>query len=266
MIPMTHDAVSHRRIAEIIQRFGCPAFLLVIFCAPLPLFAQAPQSPDAQPAQQQPAADSSKKDSPAPTPNSTPAQKPASARPHRVFTNDDISSAPAEVPVAPGARRRLKQLNRCDRACFVEVEKQALSWGYSTTYPRSTRQEMEDRLANDMEELRSSPTWQRLLLNMISADINRCADGQHYSAGPQDSPSHVPTREEILAEEEAARNYRPPPGGNINDTGSAVLAYRFNSRPDPLKASFMVHQYMDVLHQNCQVPDPPADSDDGEDP
>jgi len=74
-------------------------------------------------AQQQPAADSSKKDSPAPTPIPAATQKTAPARPHRVFTNDDISSAPAEIPVAPGARRRLKQLNRCDRACFVEVEK-----------------------------------------------------------------------------------------------------------------------------------------------
>jgi hypothetical protein len=235
-------------------------FLLAFFSAPHALLARAPQSPDAQPAPQQPASAAEKKDSPAPVQVSN-ASKPAPPKTHRVITDDDISAGRG-VPIAPGARRRLKQLNRCDRACFVEVEKQALGWGYTTAFPRSTRQEMEDRLANDIEELRNDPKWQQLLLNMISTDLNRCTLSQNAPRTPEEPPSHTPTRQEILDEEERARNYRPSPGTDANGAGSAVLAYRFNTRPDPLRASFMVHQYMDELHQTCQVQDPPSDSDD----
>jgi hypothetical protein len=253
----------HSRAARF-TRSGIFCFsLLAVFCAPQPLLARAPQSPDAPSAPQQPAPAPEKKDSLAPAQVSNPS-KPILPKPHRVFTNDDISTGPA-VPVAPGARLRLKLLNRCDRACFVEVEKQALSWGYTTAFPRSTRQEMEDRLANDIEELRNDPKWQQLLLNMISADLNRCTQMQNAPRTPEEPPSHTPTRQEILEEEERARNYRPAPGTDVNSAGSAVLAYRFSTRPDPLRASFMVHQYMDELHQTCQVQDPPDDPDD-EDP
>lgn len=254
---MSFSPYSHtvRLIRSIIFYF----FLYSIFCAPQSLLSRAPQSPDAPPAPQKQAPVPEKKDSSEPAQVSN-ASKPTAAKPHRVFTNDDISTGPS-VPIAPGARRRLKQLNRCDRACFVEVEKQALSWGYTTAFPRSTRQEMEDRLANDIEELRNDPKWQQLLLNMISADLNRCTQMQNAPQAPEEPPSHTPTRREILDEEERAKNYRPAPGTDVNGAGSAVLAYRFNTRPDPLRASFMVHQYMDELHQTCQVQDPPDDPD-----
>ena len=124
---------------------------------------------------------------------------------------------------------------------------------------------MEDRLAADIDELRNDPKWQQLLLNMISADLNRCTQSQSAPRTPEESPSHTPTRQEILDEAERAKNYRQPPGTDVNAAGSAVLAYRFSTRPDPLRASFMVHQYMDELHQTCQVQDSPDDSDE-EDP
>jgi hypothetical protein len=241
-------------------------FLFGAFFTPHRLLAQASQSVDAPPSQQQPASEPAKKgSSTTAAPASAAAQKPVATKPHRVFTNDDISTAPS-VPVPPGARRRLKQLNRCDRTCFYEVEKQALGWGYTTAFPRSTRQDMEDRLANDIEELRNAPKWQQLLLNLISARLNRCAQSQHPDPNPENSPSHVPTREEILAEEARARNYRPSPGTDVNAADSAVLAYRFNTHPDPLKASLMVHQYMDELHQTCAVQYASSDSDDPDDP
>jgi len=63
------------------------------------------------------------------------------------------------------------------------------------------------------------------------------------------------------------KNYRPVPGSNFNAAGSAVLAYRFSSKPDPLRASLMVHQYMDEIHRDCNVVLPPANSDsENEDP
>jgi hypothetical protein len=124
---------------------------------------------------------------------------------------------------------------------------------------------MEDRLANDIEELQNDPKWQRLLLEMISAHIDSCSANQK-TPPPNDSPSHTPTRAELLDEEERMKNYRPPAAGSYNAAGSAVLSYRFNIKPDPLKASLMVHQYMDEMHLECPVAQSTADSDVYEDP
>jgi hypothetical protein len=237
-----------------LARTQAPAFVLIF--APIFLLA-APAS-----ARQQPVSAPEKKDSPAPAQVSN-AAKSTSPKPHRVITDDDLSTGRG-VPVAPGARRRLKQLNRCDRACFVEVGKQALSLGYTTEFPRSTRQETEDRLAADIEDLRNDPKWQQLLLDWISANINSCTQAQNAPRTPEEPPSHTPTRREILDEEERARNYRPLPGA---DAINAVQAYRFRPRVGSLKVSLMAHQFMDELHQaqTCQVQDSPGDSDD-EDP
>ena len=170
------------------------------------------------------------------------------------------------MPVAPGSYRRLKQLNRCDRACFVEVEKHALGWGYSSAFPRSNRQDMEDRLANDIEELQNDPKWQRLLLQHISTHIDSCLAMRNFRS--QEPPSsEVPTRGEINEEEERMKNYKPPRNSDFNAAGSELLSFRFNSKPDPLKASLMVHQYMNELHRDCSdvlpsAPNTDADSDD----
>ena len=233
-------------------RFLASFFLLALLGAPQRALARAPQSSSA-PSAQEPA----KKDSAS---SASGASKTNVPKPHRVFTNDDLSPS-SGIPIAPGARRRLKQLNRCDRICFREVQKQAIGWGYTTAFPRSTRQEMEDRLANDIEELQNDPKWQRLLLVMISEHIDSCSARQK-SPPPDDSPPHTPTRAELLDEEERMKNYRPPTSSNVNAAGSAVLSYRFSSRPDPLKASLMVHQYMDELHQDCPVVPSTAESDD----
>jgi hypothetical protein len=239
------------------------SYALLFFPAALAAFLSLPsQSPEAS-ATQQPAQEATKKDS-ANMPPASAASKSKDAKPHRVLTNDDLSPS-SGVPIAPGARRRLKQLNRCDRTCFVEVEKQALGWGYSAAFPGSTRQEMEDRLANDIVELQSDPKWQRLLLEMVSAHFDYCSARQKTSP-PDDAPPHTPTRAELLEEDESRRNPRPVPPSNWNTASSAVLAYRFNTRPDPLKASLMVHYYMDELHQDCPAMQPEKDSAESDDP
>jgi hypothetical protein len=234
----------------------------VALIAPLHLVAQAPPSPETPPAQQ-PSQEAAKKDS-ANTPPDPLASKTKPAKEHRVFTNDDLSPS-SGVPIAPGARRRLKQLNRCDRTCFVAVEKQALGWGYSTAFPRSTRQDMEDRLANDIADLQNDPKWQRLLLEMVSAHFDYCSTRQK-TAPPDDAPPHTPTRSELLEEEERMHNPRPVSPSNWNTASSAVLAYRFNTRPDPLRASLMVHYYMDELHRDCPAMQPTENTTGSEDP
>jgi len=253
------------RVSQMLLRIACVTFFCVL--SHQNLLARTPQSPDGpQPQQQPPAPDPAKKDSPVSAPDSAAAQKPA-ARPHRVFTNDDISTGPS-VPVPPGARRRLRQLNRCDRTCFVAVEKQAINFGYSTTYPRSTRQELEDRVATAIEEFNNNPKWQQLMLDMISAHINACTSSQQYAQRPENSPSHTPTREEILAEEEAMKNYRPPPPGSYQATSNAVMSYRWNSMPDPVKASWMIYQYLEESKRDCSTIAGPVynSADDPDDP
>jgi hypothetical protein len=255
---------NSRAVSALSSRFLASFLLLAVLGAPHRVTARAPQSTDTPPAQPQ-AQDPAKKDPTAATPVAAAAAKANSPKPHRVFTNDDFSST-SSIPIAPGARRRLKQLNRCDRTCFVEVEKQALGWGYSTAFPRSTTKDMEDRLANDIEEQQSDAKWQRLLLEMISAHIDSCLLRQ--KSPPQDnSPSDTPTRGELQDEEERMKNYRPPTSSNFNASGSALLAYRFSSKPDPLRASLMVHQYMDEVHRDCSAALSTADPDaENEDP
>jgi len=259
MITATNSNAVPVRTSHLLRSF----FLFAILCAPLRAAACPPQSAGAPPAQPPPQ-DPAKKD-PATTTPVAAAAKSNSPKPHRVFTNDDLSPN-SGVPIAPGANRRLKQLNRCGRACFIEVEKQALSWGYTTVFPRSTTRDMEDRLANDIEDLQNDPKWQRLLLEMISAHIDSCLLRQK-PAPTEDAPDQTPTRGQILDEQELMKNYRPPPGSNFNSAGSALLAYRFSSKPDPLRASLMVHQYMDELHRDCPAVLPSADpADDSEEP
>jgi hypothetical protein len=257
--------ISNSRAAvTCLGRFLPFFFLVAILCVPQRVLARPSQSTDGSPAQQ-PTPDPAKKDSAAATPAPA-AAKSNSPKPHRVFTNDDFSPN-SGIPIAPGARRRLKQLNRCDRTCFNEVKKQAINFGYITVFPRSTREEMDDRLANDIEELQNDPKWQRLLLEMISAHIDSCLLRQKYSASPENSPSHTPARPEIEDEEERMKNYRPAPSSNYNTAGSAVMSYRFRNNPDPLKASLMVHQYMDESRRDCPVVLPArASEDDSEDP
>jgi hypothetical protein len=257
-------SVSNSRVAAVLSNGILASFILLAFLGAPPLSDARPrQSSSAPSAQQQPVQDPAKKESAIPAPDSA-AAKTNPPKPHRVFTNDDLSPS-SGLPIPPGAYRRLKQLNRCDRTCFNDVKKQALSFGYITVFPRSTREEMDDRLANDIQELQNDPKWQRLLLEMISARLDNCLMRRKNSASQEDPPSHTPTRPELLDEEERMKNYRPSSSRNNNSAGSAVLAYRFSSRPDPLKASLMVHQYMDELRQECPVAQSTADSDDNSD-
>ena len=245
------------RVGKLLRRIVVFTFLFSIFSA-LVLFAQNPAPPVPQ---QPPASDPAKKD-PASTPDPAAPAKPATAKPHRVFTNDDMPST-SGIPVAPGARLRLKQLNRCDRSCFVAVEKQALNFGYQTAHPRATRKEMEDSLVNYIEELRTDPMWQQLLLNMISSHINVCTAGQSDAQHEGNPPSRTPTRQEILDEEERMKNNRTAPPGSYQAASSAVMDYRWRVR-DPLKASLMVYVWMDESRRDCATIAPP--SDDADDP
>jgi hypothetical protein len=247
-------------------------FVLAVLCAPQQIAARTPQSSDPPPAQQ--LQDPARKDpataapaNPAAAANNTATPRANPSRPRHVFTNDDFSPS-NEMPIAPGSYRLLKRLHRCNKQCFNDVKKQALQFGYTSVYPRSTRDEMDDRLAAYIEDLQSDPKWQKLLLQYISSHLDACIAQRRFAA-KDDAQEDPPTRRELTDEEEKMENYRPPPGSNVNAAGSAVLAYRFSSRPDPLKASLMVHQYMEVTHWQCSelLPDSNGNTNDNdEDP
>ena len=258
-------STSNSRAAAILSHCILASFFLHVLLSASPhALARSPQSPSAPPAQQQPAQDPAKKDS-ANTTSDPSASKTNPPKTHRLFTSDDLSPRP-DIPIAPGARRRRKQLNRCDRTCFNDVKKQAISFGYITAFPRSTREEMDDRLANDIVDLQNDPKWQKLLLEMISAHLDYCST-QQKGPRPDDSPPHTPTRAEILEEEERMRHPRPAPTSNYGAAGSAVINYRFSSHPDPLKASLMVHHYLEEAKRNCPLPESTAGpNDDDQDP
>jgi len=259
------SAASNSRATVVLSRCFRVAFvLLAVPCSLRLTAARTPQSTDSPPAQQQ-TPDPAKKDPAQASPVAAAAAKANTPKRHRIFTNDDFSSS-SSIPIAPGAHRRLKQLNRCDHTCFNDVKKQALNFGYLTVFPRSTRAQMDDRLANDIEELQNDPKWQRLLLEMISAHIDSCLL-RRKTPPPDSEPQQTPTRDELQDEEERMKNYRPPPGSNFNTASSAVLAYRFSNSPDPLKASLMVHQYMDEVHRDCPAVLPTSNTqDDSDDP
>ncbi|PYU82369.1 MAG: hypothetical protein DMG50_12055 [Acidobacteria bacterium] len=73
---------------------------------PAPCTANCPQAP-AKPATANP-------DSPA---------KP-SAKPHKVYTNEDIDAPPHDITIE-GMRDILQQVNACDRTCFDQVAQRA---------------------------------------------------------------------------------------------------------------------------------------------
>jgi hypothetical protein len=260
------SAFSHSRsVAGFPARVLAAMLFLSSLCAAQRTVARTPQSADAPAAQQQ-TSDPAKKDPAATTPVAAAAAKAKAPKPHRVFTNEDLSPN-SGMPIPPGAYRRLKQLNRCDRTCFDEVKKQAITYGYINSFPRSTRVEMDDRLANTIEEVRNDPKWQQLLLEWISARIDSCLLKRKNSVLPEDSPPETPTRADLLDEEERMKNYRPPPSRNLNSADSAVLSYRFNMRPDPLRAALMFHEYMDEFHQGCPAVQSNANSEnDSDDP
>jgi len=256
------SAADHSRAETSSSRAFLVSALLIAFVSATQIASARPQTASAAPAAQpQQSQDAAKKDPAPASPVAAAAAKARTPKTHRVFTDDDFSSG-SDMPIAPGANRRLKQLNRCDRNCFVEVEKQALGWGYSSAFPRSNRQDMEDRLANHIEELQNNPKWQRLLLEMISSHINYCLERRKPEEADPDPPQ-TSNRSELEDEQERLKNYRPPRNSNFGAAGSAVLSYRFNSKPDPLRASFMVHQYMDEVHRDCSevLPSNPNDAD-----
>jgi hypothetical protein len=247
-------------------------FTLICFIAPWTAFAQTADSsrPNQQQDQQQEQQQQGNPPAPPCTVNcpqdpAKPASNPDSpakppARPHKVFTNDDIDARPHEFTVS-GTRDILQQLNNCDRTCFDQVAQRGGMTGAAG--PR-----WKLALLDAVDAVKADSTWQGILGEMIGVQGNACevqaqktADIQKFS-----DPRSV-TPEELAIERQYEPKFREI-RGRLNAALDRANAHIIKSGASPVQAQYMNWQTDKIVHATCtiNVPKPPDDTDDPADP
>ena len=185
--------------------------------------------------------------------------KPA-AKPHKVFTNDDIDARPHEFSVA-GARDILQQLNNCDRSCFDQVAQRGGMTGAAG--PR-----WKLALLDSVDAVRADSTWQGILGEMIGVQANACELQTQKTADIQ----KVSDPRSVTPEELAIDRQYEPKFREIRTRLNAVLdranAHIIKSGAGSPQAQYMHWQTDKIVHATCtiNVPKPPDDTDDPPDP
>jgi len=210
--------------------------------APAPCTANCPQTP-AKP--------------PSPTPDSQP--KPP-AKPHRVFTNDDIDAQPHDITIS-GTRDLLQQLNACDRACFDQVAQRA---GLNATSgPR-----WKLGLLNAVEIVKGDVPWQEILGEIVGIQGKACETQVQKT---EDLRKYADSRNITPSELAVERQYEPKfreIRARLNAALDQANAHIAKVAPDPIQAQYMHMQVDKLVHASCtiNVPAPPEDTDDPADP
>lgn len=183
-------------------------------------------------------------------------KKPA-VKPHHVFTNDDLSiHAPALTD--PAAQRRLDELNECNDKCFDQIMADAVRT-FQYPYPRNEgeKEKMQDTLLSTLDDLRGDAEWQKRLAHAVGAKYAYCAARREYMQHPADADrrDHPVSHADLEAGEEEQKS-TDQAGGSYNAAVSSLLDYRWSSKPGPMKAAAMVHQYLSILTEQCmQAPE-----------
>ena len=206
--------------------------------APAPCTANCPQTP-AKPASATP-------DSPA---------KPQ-AKPHKVFTNDDIDAQPHDVSIQ-GGRDILQQLNTCDRTCFDQVVQRAgVNGGYTARWKLA--------LLDAIETVKRDADWQGNLGEILGIQGQAC---ETQTRKTEDLRKYADSRNITPSELAVERQYEPK-FREIHARLNAALD-RANSHIakvaiDNLQAQFMHMQVDKLVHATCtiNVPPTPEDTDD----
>lgn len=185
------------------------------------------------------------------------ADKKSAVKPHHVFTNDDLSTH-APMLTDPAAQRRLDELNQCNDKCFDEILTESVRT-FQYPYPRNEREKekMQDALLSTLDDLRGDPEWQKRLAHAVAAKYAYCAAQREYTQRPSDADGNDRTisHSDLKTKQEEKENANQA-GGSYNAAVSALLDYRWSSKPGPLKAAAMVHQYLSILTEQCvQAPD-----------
>ena len=210
--------------------------------APAPCTANCPQAPA----------------KPAPAKPDVPSKPPA--KPHKVFTNEDFDSRPHDVTIS-GTRDLLQTLNTCDRTCFDQVaQRVGLNSG---TSPR-----WKSALLNDIETVKGDGAWQEVLAQLIGIQGLACetqvqkTQDIHQFADPQSvTPNELAIERQYEAKFREIRN-------QLNAALDRANAHIAKASPDNLQSQYMHMQVGKMVHATCtiNIPAPPEDTDDPEDP
>jgi hypothetical protein len=239
------------------------AFVLVFLTAGLSASAQS-TDPASAAAQSSPAAAPCTANCPqAPakpaTANPDTSAKPP-AKPHKVFTNEDIDARPHYITIE-GSRDILQQLNTCDRTCFDQVAQRAgANGGYSARWKLA--------LLDAIEAVKADSAWQGNLGEILGVQGLACETQVRKT---EDLRKYADSRNITPSELAIERQYEPK-FREIHNRLSAALdranAHIAKVSPDNLQAQYMHMQVDKLVHATCtiNVPAPPEDADDPVDP
>ena len=209
---------------------------------PAPCAANCPQTP-AKPATTTP-------DSPANLP----------AKPHKVFTNDDIDARPHDITIS-GTRDLLQQLNTCDRTCFDQVAQRA-----GLTATSSPRWKL--GLLNAIETVKGDVPWQENLGEIVGIQGQACEtavrkteDLRKYADSRNITPSELAVERQYEAKFREIR-------ARLNAALDRANAHIAQTSPDAIQSQYMHMQVDKLVKATCtiNVPAPPEDTDDPADP
>lgn len=238
------------------------AFTLVFSTAGSPAFAQAP-NPSGASAQSG--------SSPAPCTGDCPqtlAKRQAAssdspgkppAKPHKVFTNDDIDARPHDITMG-GSRDLLQELNTCDRTCFDQVAQRA---GVYASTPR-----WKLVLLEVVETVKGDAAWQGNLAEIIGVQGLGC---ETQARKAEDLRRYADSRNVTPNELAVEREYEPK-FREIHNRLNAALdranAHITKTSPTTLQSQYMHVQVEKIVNATCtiNVPAPPEDTDDPADP
>jgi hypothetical protein len=183
--------------------------------------------------------------------NASGEKKPA-AKPLHVYTNDDLSSHGPRID-DPAAQKRFDDLNECNTDCFNKILTEAVRT-FQYPHPRNDREKnlMQEKLLATLDELRADPQWQRLLRNAVVTKYAFCAEWRKESAAGANAPTdgQIVSRADVSADEKR-ENKLSRSNGSYNAATSALMDYRWSSKPGPMKAAVMVHQFISLATEQC---------------
>ena len=182
------------------------------------------------------------------------------AKPHKVFTNDDIDAQPHDVSIQ-GGRDILQQLNSCDRTCFDQVAQRAgVNGGYTARWKLA--------LLDAIEAVKRDADWQGNLGEILGiqgqaceAQVRKTEDLRKYADSRNITPSELAVERQY---EPKFREIR----ARLNAALDRANAHIAKVATDNLQGQFMHMQVDKLVHATCtiNVPAPPEDTDDPADP
>jgi len=221
------------------------------------------QSPDPAGSPQQPTPQACAPNCPQPPakPAANP-DTPAQPKPKvkRVYTNEDFDARPHTVTVE-GSRDLLQTLNTCDRNCFDEVAQRAsISGGYSSRWKLM--------LLEAVDVVRADSAWQEILGEILGIKGEACELQVKKTEDLQKlSDPRTVTPAELNVEREYEPKFREIQN-RLNALLSRANAHIAKTSQNVLQTSYMQLQLDRLGHATCRinVPRPPDDTDDPDDP